>query len=194
MIQLEINGVRETSTPQSIAELQEHLRGCVPAGHVVCALSVNGLESAQDRLVDFDVASIRSIEIRTASPAELARDALGETRAWIDRICGVLESIAQDYRLGREANGADRLVSVLDALQVLVGLLSGIHDSLELDPAARARFEGPWREAEGELKLSVEGLMEDLTQGDPLRLADRTSYTLPRSLGRFREVLGQIQT
>lgn len=192
MIQFEINGARETVAPHSIADLQKHLRGNIPAGHVICVLSVNGLESTEDRLVDFDVASIRSIKVRTASPAELARDALGETRAWIDRICGVLESIAQDYRLGRESDGTDRLVSVLDALQVLVGLLGGIHDSLELDQATRARLEAPWREAEGELKLSVEGLMEDLTQGDPLRLADRTSYTLPRSLGRFREVLGEI--
>jgi hypothetical protein len=34
--------------------------------------------------------------------------------------------------------------------------------------------------------------MQDLEQGDPERLADRTGYTLPRSLGRFRNVLAEI--
>jgi len=192
MIQLEINGARQTVDPRSIEELSDHLRRAIQPGHVICVLVVNGLEVAESRLDEFDVGSIRTLEVRAAAPADLARQALGETREWIERICNVLDSIAQDYRLGREDNGTARLVPVVDSLHVLVGLLQGIHAALELDHASRARLEAPWKEAENELKRSVEGLMEDLEAGDPVRLADRTGYALPQSLGRFREVLGGI--
>jgi len=194
MIHMNINERGETITPSSIEELRSHINGAIQAGHVISVLRVNGLEVGESRLEDFDVAAIQTLEVRSSLPAELALQSLAETRDWIQRICGVLDSIAQDYRLGRESNGASRLVSVVDALQVLVGLLQGIHVSLELDNSTRASIDTSWQQAEGELKLSVEGLMQDLELGDPVRLADRTGYTLPRSLGRFRDVLAQIPT
>ncbi len=192
MIQLDINGISETIAPSSIGELRSSLQRTLQPGHVITVLRVNGLEVAEERLDEFDPTAIRTLEVQTALPADLARESLAETREWIERICGVLDSIAQDYRLGRENEGASRLVSVVDALQVLVGLLQGIHVSLDLDPGTRGRIAVPWQDAESELKLSVEGLMQDLEEGDPERLADRTGYALPHSLGRFRDVLAEI--
>ncbi len=192
MIHLDINGGSETIALSSLEELKRHLSRAIPAGYVISTLRVNGMEVAESQLDEFEVAAIRTLEVRTALPAELARESLTETHEWIGRICGVLDSIAQDYRLGRENEGANRLVSVVDALQVLVGLLQAIHTSLELDRATRARVDMSWQEAESDLKRSVEGLMQDLEVGDPVRLADRMGYTLPQSLGRFQDVLAQI--
>lgn len=192
MIELAINGVQQTLDPPSSADLKDHLHRSVPHGHVICRLLVNGLEVDEARLDEFALDSIQTLEVQTAAPTELARSSLPETREWIQRICGVLDSISEDYRLGREGEGANRLVSVVDALQVLIGLLDGIHSSLPMDAAVRLRFEEPWQEAASDLEAAVRGLMEDLEAGDPLRLADRTGYALPRSLGRFRDVLGEI--
>ncbi|TDJ02898.1 MAG: hypothetical protein E2O73_01300 [Deltaproteobacteria bacterium] len=192
MIQLQINKVSETIRPSSIGELRGYLQRALQPGHVISVLRVNGLEIAEERLGEFEPDAIRTLEVQTALPADLAWESLTETQEWIERICAVLDSIAQDYRLGREHEGASRLVSVVDALQVLVGLLQGIHASLDLDQGTRGRIAVPWQDAESELKLSVEGLVQDLEQGDPERLADRTGYALPRSLGRFRDVLAEI--
>ena len=192
MIELAINGVQQTIEPPSMAELKDCLRESVPDGHVICRLLVNELEVDESRLEDFALNSIHALDMHTAAPGELARSSLPETREWIQRICGVLDSISEDYRLGREGEGANRLISVVDALQVLIGLLDAIHESLPMEAGVKPLFEEPWNEAATELEASVRGLMEDLEAGDPVRLADRTGYVLPRSLGRFRDVLGEL--
>jgi len=194
MIELALNGEPQTIEPASMTELKDCLRRSVPDGHVICRLLVNELEIDESRIEDFALESIRSLDIQTAAPAELAQSSLPETREWIQRICGVLNSISEDYRLGREGEAANRLISVVDALQVLIGLLDAIHESLPEDAGIKPRLEKPWNEAVTDLEASVRGLMEDLEAGDPVRLADRTGYVLPRSLGRFRDVLGEIST
>jgi hypothetical protein len=104
----------------------------------------------------------------------------------------VLESIARDYRTGRETEAARNLVEVLDAMQVVTVLLGGIHRFLDVSPAHRAGFERAWREAEDELKRATVELQADLESGDPVRLADRTGWTLPSALRRFAVLLEQL--
>lgn len=192
MIQLEINGAHETIDPGSIEELRTRILEGIPEGHVICVLLVNELEMALTRLDEFDLESIRSLGVRSQNPVVLARESLTETQEWIRQICDVLGSIARDYRLGREDDGANRLVSVVDALQVLVGHLQGIRTVLVQGEDTSDGLHGPWLEAAGELRSAIEQLVEDIVSGDPVRLADRTGHTLPASLGRFREVLAQI--
>ncbi|MFQ5513537.1 MAG: hypothetical protein ACE5FG_03805 [Myxococcota bacterium] len=194
MIQLSMNGTESGVEPGSIEELRRIIEEATPPGEVRCVMRINGTEIGEERLDEFNLGAIRSLEVSTAVPAELARQCLSETRDWIERICGVLSSIADDYRVGREHQAASRLVSVVDALDVLVGLLGGIHSCIELEPPTRAALDRGWKLAEEELRASISGLVGDLEAGDPVRLADRAGHTLPRSLGVFRELLHQIRT
>ena len=189
MIQLEINAKHETIEPGSIKELRDRIQTTLPSGHVICRLHINGREIAESQLDEFSVGTIRDITVQSDTPQALARAALGETQEWIDRIRNALNVIANDYRLGRDKDGASRLITVIDALQVLVGLLQGIHSCIDLDPDTRRNLRDPWEQAEAQLKSSLEGLVEDLQTGDPVQIADRTAYALPRSLGRFQEIL-----
>ena len=93
MIQLDINGISETIAPSSIGELRSSLQRTLQPGHVITVLRVNGLEVAEERLDEFEPAAIRTLEVQTALPADLARASLAETREWIERICGVLDSL-----------------------------------------------------------------------------------------------------
>ena len=192
MIKLEVNGVPHSIEPASIDELRNNLTSATPEGEVRCQLRVNGMEIAETRLDDFSIESILSIETTTARPSDLARQSVSDTADWIARICDVLSSVAEDYRLGRSHDAASRLVSVIDALQVLTGLLKGIHDFIPVDPTDRSEIEQSWKVAEEDLKRSISGLVEDIESGDPIRLADRTGHTLPRSLHSCREMLSRL--
>ena len=193
MIQLEINGTSHTIEAGSIQELRFAIQQHIPEGQVSCGIQINGIEIAEDRLDDFSTQSIRTVVVLTGRPADLAHESLGETQEWIGQICDVLDSIADDFRLGRDKSATGRLVTVADALQVLVSLLDGIHECIELDPAERAALEGSWKPAQEELQLSMQALVDDLESGDPVRLADRTGHQLPRSLTRFRDLLAEIR-
>jgi len=192
VIQLEINGNQQTVDPESIEGFLKLIRDAIPPNEMSCLVRVNGIEMSEDQLGDFSISSIQTVEVQTANPSALAQESLGETQQWIGRICSVLSSIADDFRLGRDKEGAKRLVTIVDALQVLVGLLQGIHTCLELDQSQRAALDRVWKEAEVDLKNSITSLMEDMEYGDPVRLADSAGHTLPKSLGRFREILYEI--
>jgi hypothetical protein len=135
---------------------------------------------------------IRRVQVVTESLVELAHQAIDGTRDWIGRICQVLDSVAGDYRMGREVDAAGRLVDVIDALQVLVGLLRGIHANLPLEGSKGARLDDSWTRAEIALRDSIEDLASDIEIGDPIRLADKTGYVIPRCLGSFRDLLKQV--
>jgi hypothetical protein len=189
VITLEINGKQQSLEAETIDDVLKRIRDAIPPTEVTCLIRVNGIEMSEDQLGDFSVSSIQTIEVQTANPGALARESLGETQQWIERICGVLSSIAADFRLGRDKEGANRLVTIVDALQVLVGLLQGIHTCLELEQGQRVALDRVWEEAEVDLKNSIASLLQDMENGDPVRLADSAGHTLPRSLGRFREIL-----
>ena len=127
--------------------------------------------------------------MRSATPQTIAGDSLAETADWIARIVGVLNSISQDFRTGNEQSGRSRLGDAIEALQVLVNLLQGIHRFLDVYPERKSEFESRWKEAEDALLEDVRGLFSELESGDPIRLADRTGYSLPRALTQFRELL-----
>ena len=73
----------------SIEELKALIKNSIPEGEVSCGIKLNGIEVSEDRLIDFGIQSIRSIDVATASPADLAQNSLTETYEWIGRICGV---------------------------------------------------------------------------------------------------------
>ena len=192
MVQLEVNGRSHSLAPASIEELGRVIETEVAEGQVICALRVNGQEIAPSRLAEFDLAAVRSVEVQSAPPEALARDAVANTVEWIGRICQALESVSRDYRLGKEHAGTDRLASVIDALQVLVSLLGGIRQFVRLESPSESALEARWGRAELSLRESVEGLANDMAGGDPVQIADRTGYALPRSLRDFRGILEDL--
>jgi hypothetical protein len=192
MIELEINQTRRQVRPDSGKALRELVLGALPAGHLIQHLDVDGRKLEEGDLAGLDPAQLRSVRVSSASPAELALASLPEATDWIGRLCGVLESIARDYRSGREREAAGRLVDVLDALEVLTALLGRVHRFLEVEPRHREGFERAWRDAESELHRATQSLHDDLKSGDPVRLADRTGYTLPAALRRFAVLLEQL--
>jgi hypothetical protein len=192
MIELDVNGRSTGIEPASIPDLRAMVGRALPSEHVVCTLRVNGREVPESGLEELELRAIRRLEVKSATPRDLAYQALGETREWIGRICDVLQSVARDYRLGRDKDAHERMASVADALQVLAGLLHGIWAFVDSDPGVRGRLQGPWSEAEAGLRRSIEGLIEDMESGDPVRLADHAGYLLPRSLERFHDILGRI--
>jgi hypothetical protein len=192
MIELEINGAGQRIEPGSIGELREQIQRTVPTGHGLCQLIVDGRETSEISLEEYQLSMIRRIEVVTESLVELARKSVDETRDWIGRICQVLDSIAGDYRMGRERDAASRLVEVIDALQVLIGLLSGIHLHLRLDGQEGAQLDDSWDSAELALRDAIEALATDIQSGDPIRLADKTGYVIPRCLGSFHDLLGKF--
>lgn len=194
MIELEVNGRRDTVQPVSSADLRAAISRTCPEGHVICTLKINGYEIPESRLDEYDVQAVRSVEVQSADPHDLARDSLDETADWIGRICSALDSVAEDYRTGNERKAAEQLVSAIDALQVLSELLGGIQRFLDADAKTKDLFDGPWCEAQTDLRSALDGLFIDLEAGDPVRLADRIGYVLPRSLQRFRDILDQIRT
>ncbi len=193
MIELDINGKPRTIHPTSMQELEAEIERPVPRDHGVCRLLVNGREIEPRQLAEYDLASVRQVRIESAPLASIARDAVGETREWIGRICGVLDSVAEDYRFGRDADANGRLANVIDALQVLVHLLGGIHAHAPIAAAERASFSKAWQEAEIELRAAIDGIGRDLEAHDTVALADLTGYTLPRCLGGFRTLLEQVR-
>ncbi len=193
MIQIDINGDRDSIDPGSIKELQDYIHSKVPDDQVVCVLRVNGNELPESSLEDLTISTIRLVSVKSDTTQALAVASLGDTGDWIERIAEVLDGIARDYRLGNEKDGAGRLVLVIDALQVLVGLLQGIHSSITLEEEHRNRLAIPWEDASIQLRTAIEGLAEDLESGDPIRIADRAGYAVPRSLNRFKELLGDLR-
>ena len=105
MIEIEINGNRRTLDPTSVDELRGYIDGALPANEVICVLRVNGDDTERGDLGTRDLASIRNLEIQTAQPETLARDASPETIEWIGRVAELLCSIGQDFRHGRERRG-----------------------------------------------------------------------------------------
>jgi hypothetical protein len=192
MIELEINDRAQRVRPESGKALRELVEGALPPGHLIAQLMVDGRSVDASEIGELDPERLSSIRVRSASPEQLARASLPETAEWLGRMCGVLESIAGDYRIGREREAAGRLVDVLDALQVLTALLGGIRRFLEVAPQHRAGFEQAWREAENELQRATFELHTDLQAGDPVGLADRTGWTLPAALRRFAVLLEQL--
>lgn len=192
MIELEINDQMRRVRPESGKALRELVESALPPGHLIQQLDVDGRSLDVGELVELDPDRLQRIRVRSASPEQLARASLPETTDWLGRLCGVLESIASDYRSGREREAAARLVDVVDALQVLTALLGGIRRFLEVAPRHREDFERAWREAEGELQRATLQLHEELQNGDPVRLADRTGWTLTAALRRFAVLLEQL--
>ena len=193
MIELEINDDRRRVQPGSGKALRELVEGSLPPGHMIAQLDVDGRSLDAGDLALLDPERLSRVRVRSASPAQIARASAPETGEWIGRMCGVLESIAHDYRTGRERDAAGRLVDVLDALQVLTALLAGIHRFLEIEARHREGFDRAWRDAEGELQRATQSLHDDLKGGDPVRLADRTGFTLPAALRRFAVLLEQLE-
>lgn len=189
MIELEINGSRQRVDPPSARALRDLVHRSLAPGHLIKTLNVNGRAIDEEQLEEFDVGSLRSVSVDSATPEAIARESLAETIDWIGRIGTVLESISKDFRVGKEQHGRSRLTDVIDALQVLVSLLQGIQRFLRLDPDQKVDFEQRWSAAEMELLAGVKGLLSDLESGDPVHLADRTGYSLPRALERFEELL-----
>ena len=192
MIELEINDRAQRVRPESGRDLRELVERALPPGHQIQQLQVDGRNLDAGELGDLDPERLRSIRVRSASPEQMARESLPETAEWLGRMCGVLESIAGDYRTGREREAAGRLVDVLDALQVLTALLGGIRRFLDVSQEHRTGFEHAWREAENELQRATFELHADLQSGDPVRLADRTGWTMPAALRRFAVLLEQL--
>jgi hypothetical protein len=192
MIQLTTNGALQNIDVTSIKELQDTLTAATPEGHAIASLLVNGHDVPQPRLDDFELAAIRTLELSTMPCAEMARAAVGEASEWMRRVREVLESVASDYRMGRQHDGASRLVDITDALVVMVNLLQSLHTHLAVDSSQRASFDASWIAAQTALEESIHGLMSDMESGDPVRLADRTGYALPRCIGSFQELLGQF--
>ena len=189
MIDLEINGKRQVVEPLSTKELHDLLHRSLAPGHQIRTMNVNGRAIDEEQLEDFAVGSLRNVSVRSATPQTIAGDSLAETADWIAGIVGVVKSISQDFRTGNEQNGRSRLGDAIEALQVLVNLLQGIHRFLDVYPERKREFESRWIEAEYALLESIRGLFSELESGDPIRLADRTGYSLPRALTQFREVL-----
>ena len=194
MIELRINGETQRVDPGTMEELQHQIARHIPSEHGVCRLLVNGSETSDTRLGQLDLIGVRDVSVESAPLSSIAHDAVSGTVEWIGRICGVLDSIADDYRLGREAEGSNRLASAVDALQVLVNLLQGIRTHAPMQPTDRERMSEEWEQAERELNRVVEGLHVDLQSHDCVALADRTGYALPRCLERFRRLLGEVST
>jgi hypothetical protein len=192
MIELEINDRAQRVQPESAKALRELVEHALPPGHLIERLEIDGRSVDASELGEIDPGRLQRIRVRSASPEQLARASLPEASQWIGRMCGVLESIASDYRTGREREAAARLVDVLDALQLLTALLGGIRRFLGIPPAHRTGFEQAWREAEGELQRATSELHDALRSGDPVRLADRTGWTLPAALRRFAVLLEQL--
>lgn len=192
MIELIMNGTPHKIDPPTSSELGAEIRALLPEGQEICQVKVNGFEVPIAQLDEFEPAAIRGLEVSTATPAELARGAVGETREWIGRICSALDAIAQDYRDGREAQGASRLIETVDALNVLIHLLAGIRQHLVLEEEIRVRIDAAWQEAEGELLQAVNALVEGIESGDPLRLADQAGHVLPRCLSSFQALLDEV--
>ncbi len=192
MVQLEVNGRRHALEPSSIEELGRRIDAEIADGQVICGLRVNGQEIALSRLCEFDLAAVRRVEVTSAPPETLAREAVGNTIEWIGQICAALESVSRSFRLGHERTAADQLGSVIDALQVLVSLLGGIRQFVGLAGAVERELGERWAVAELELRESVEGLALDMQSGDPVQIADRTGYALPRSLRDFRGILEEL--
>lgn len=192
MIELEVNGKPRTIHPTSMQELEAEIERPVPQDHGVCRLLVNGREIERRQLAEFDLASVRQVHIESAPLASIAQGAVEETAEWIGRICGVLDSVAEDYRFGREADANARLANVIDALQVLVHLLGGIHAHAPVPAPQRSAFSTSWQDAEQDLRLAIDGIGRDLEAHDTVALADLTGYTLPRCLERFRTLLEQV--
>lgn len=189
MIDLEINGNRQVVNPPSTKELRDLLRKSLAPGHLIRTLNVDGRAIDEEDLEEFAVESLHSVRVGSATPQAIARESLTEAADWIARIGGVLESIAEDFRIGKQQQGQFRLSDVVEALQVLVDLLKGIRRFLEVEPTRKSDFESRWSVAEATLLECVKGLFAELEEGDPVRLADRTGYSLPRALTQFRDVL-----
>jgi len=192
MIELDVNGKPHRIDPRSIEELARAITGPVPSGHGVCRVLVNGREMAESQPAQCDLATVRHVRVESAPFHEIASGAVAETSEWITRICGVLDSIANDYRFGNESQATGRLPNVADALQVLVHLLDGLRAHLPVASGRRTDFTDQWQAAQLELRDAIDDLARDLEAGDPVQLADRTGYTLPRKLSRFRELLAEI--
>jgi hypothetical protein len=192
MIEIEINGSRRTLDPASIDELRGYIDGALPANEVIRVLRVNGDNAEREELGNRDLASIRTLEIRTAQPETLARDAAPETIAWIGRVAELISSIGQDFRHGREREATARLVSAADALQVVSGLLSAIRQFAISDQSTGESLDHEWGTAESELRVAVDALVADLENGDPVRLADLLIHELPRILEQFAALLGKM--
>ncbi len=189
MIDLEINGNRQLVDPPSTNELRELLQRSLGPGHLIQKLVVNGRAIDEDQLEAVDVGSVRSVSVGSATPQTIARNSLGEASDWIARIGGVLESVSEDFRVGKDQNGRARLVDVIEALQVLVSLLQGLRRFLEVEPDQKTEFDSRWMNAETALLEGVKDLFDELKSGDPVRLADLTGYVLPRALSQFQELM-----
>ncbi len=189
MIDLEINGNRQLVDPPSTDELRDLLQRSLGPGHLIQKLVVNGRAIDEDQLEAVDVGSVRSVSVGSATPQTIARNSLGEASDWIARIGGVLESVSEDFRVGKDQNGRARLVDVIEALQVLVSLLQGLRRFLEVEPDQKAEFDNRWTTAETALLEGVKDLFDELQSGDPVRLADLTGYALPRALSQFQELM-----
>jgi hypothetical protein len=193
MIELEVNGSHGALAPASVGELRSAIRDRCPTGHVICELRINGRDFAESRLDEVDLKTLRSVEVRSATPRDLAHSAVEGTIDWIGRISAALDEAAHRFRMGQEKEGAQRLAAVSDALSVLMELLGGIRAFADVDPAQRAWVDERWPAAERELRGAIEGLVQDLQAGDPVQLADRSGYLLPSSLARFRELLERMR-
>lgn len=194
MIELGINGRRRSVQPRSARELCELIDQELPTGHVIYAVQANGRIVDSDQLSSFDVGVLREVSVESATPAEIARNSLGETREWMGRIMSALDAVSRDYRFGRERNAHARLVEVIDALQVLVNLLGSIRTFLVRETPCSSGFESSWVQAEHDLRDGVDGLLSDLEKADPIELADRTGYALPSVLAQFRDLLGRLDS
>ncbi len=192
-IRLAVNGAPREIAAATSDQLRSEIERQLPAGHVICTLQVNGHCVPLERLEEFAPQAVRELSIESALPAELARGAVPETQEWIGRICGALDQVSREYRLGRDKEGASQLIEVIDALQVLVHLIDGIGRHLDVTPDVRERIGTRWAAAQAELSRTVSDLATDLSSGDPVRLADQTGYLLPRCLNGFQKLLGEVE-
>ena len=189
MIEMEINDSRSQLAAQSMGDVRDAIQRSLPEGHLVSALAVNGEPTDPEELERFDLRQLRSVSVHSATPQQIARASLPETTEWIGRICGVLDGIGGEYRVGRATDATGRLVDVVDALQVLAALLASIRDHIDIPTDARAEFEASWSESGEQLRDCVESLCAALAQNDPVELADLTGGALPQVLGRFTSLL-----
>ncbi|MCB0362257.1 MAG: hypothetical protein KDD35_06030 [Bdellovibrionales bacterium] len=163
-------------------------------GKVVCEIKVNGMsldEKDEVRFASENIDGIRELQISVQNPNDLLVTTLTTAQAYLPKIKESAILAADYFQRGRQEDGHQLCLKILDSCKWLSDLLFLIKKSCH-NWAKVNLPESSWKRAEIQFSEAVRLLYSSYEEKDNVSLADSLEYDLSNSIDTWRELLSLL--
>ena len=180
------------------ANLEEILLGIQEQetnGRILGKVAVNGQEYNEDvphAAVEVARSAIDTLELTTQSVEEIAIHFIKHSDSIVKSLLGALPKIVEMFRLADETEANEHFLNFLESLHLLMGMLDGAQQVLNLNLTENHGSEGSIQNIIEQFSNVMNDLIRIQEENDWIYLADILEYELADVLKAFNSVLPKL--